>query len=154
MSNTVQGIHSAVQNQGSSISKGTESDTKDLFAKMIRNLQQGAPATGYGDENGTTLPDGSKVTIMRQTLSDGSVLITVRSGDKILSQTRTHPAQKEKNPHVLHTDTDLLGTIQHDRSICSIVQGEHGEPETMADRFNTQAAAQNVTVGSSFDGEA
>lgn len=98
MSNTVQGIHSAVQNQGSSISKGTESDTKDLFAKMIRNLQQGAPATGYGDENGTTLPDGSKVTIMRQTLSDGSVLITVRSGDKnLVADTYTSGAKRKKS---------------------------------------------------------
>lgn len=153
MSDTVQSVDSRVSLQTAvSSSKKQTTDAQDVFAKMLSNMRQGAPATGYGDEEGSTLPDGTKITVMRQTLSDGSVLITIRAGEKIVSQTRTHPAKKEENPRIMHTETDLQGAAQHDRSITTIVQGDTGNLETLTERFNDTSAT--MTVGGSFSSKA
>ena len=152
MSDTIRGVSgTSAVSAITAAAKKKDENTQDIFAKMVSNLQQGAPATGYGDENGTTMPDGTKITIMRQTMSDGSVLITVRAGEKIVSQTRTHPVQKEEKPQILKTSLDTNDPAQHDRSITSIVSDGSGVSETLAERFNNTSAS--ITVGGSFDSE-
>lgn len=39
-------------------------------------------------------------------MSDGSVMITVYQGDKIISQTKTKSASPEENPTVLSTNSE------------------------------------------------
>lgn len=79
---------------------------KPVFAKMLRQLETGGGVRedGAGDS-------GEETTTITQVMSDGSVLITVYEGDRIVSQSKTHAAHPEDNPTILSTQVDKSGKI-------------------------------------------
>ena len=82
-----------------------EAGTEDEFSALLEQMKTGAPAgTGSRDSSDT------QTRTVTEVLSDGSVLITVWEGTKIVSQTRTHAEHPQENPTVLSTRTDVSGT--------------------------------------------
>ena len=59
---------------------------------------------------------GEETTTITQVMSDGSVLITVYEGDRIVSQSKTHAAHPEDNPTILSTQVDKSGKIGTDEN--------------------------------------
>ena len=105
----IQATKSVLWNPGAA---GTEPDSKDktqgaksTFANMLRQLETGGGIrdTGEGD-------NGEEITTVTQVMSDGSVLITVYAGDRIVSQTKTHAAHPEENPTILSTQFEKSGS--------------------------------------------
>ena len=54
-------------------------------------------------------------------MSDGSVLITVYQGDKIISQTKTKSASPEENPTIMSTNVERGLPFQSDSASTNIV---------------------------------
>lgn len=84
---------------------------KPVFAKMLSQLETGGGVRedGAGDS-------GEETTTITQVMSDGSVLITVYEGDRIVSQSKTHAAHPEDNPAILSTQVDKSGKIGTDEN--------------------------------------
>ncbi len=73
---------------------------KGQFSTMLRQLETGGGITDTGENN------GEDTTTVIQVMSDGSVLITVYEGDKLVSQTKTHAAHPEETPTILSTQVE------------------------------------------------
>ena len=73
---------------------------KGQFSTMLRQLETGGGITDTGENN------GEDTTTVIQVMSDGSVLITVYEGDKLVSQTKTHSAHPEENHTILSTQVE------------------------------------------------
>lgn len=70
---------------------------KDTFAKMLRQLETGGGISDTGESN------GEDTTTVTQIMSDGSVLVTVYAGNRIVSQSKTHAANPQENPAIVST---------------------------------------------------
>ena len=75
---------------------------EDSFSALLKNMRAGKPA-GSGEEKDT------QTTTVTQVLSDGSVLVTVYEGNRIISETKTRSANPEQTPAVLSTRTETSG---------------------------------------------
>lgn len=73
---------------------------KGQFSAMLRQLETGGGITDTGEN------DGEDTTTVIQVMSDGSVMITVYAGNKIVSQTKSHAAHAEENPTILSTQVE------------------------------------------------
>ncbi|MBO6203003.1 MAG: hypothetical protein J6O13_05680 [Selenomonas sp.] len=73
---------------------------KGQFSTMLRQLETGGGITDTGESS------GEDTTTVIRVMSDGSVLITVYEGDKLISQTKTHAAHPEENPTILSTQVE------------------------------------------------
>ena len=73
---------------------------KGQFSTMLRQLETGGGITDTGESS------GEDTTTVIQVMSDGSVLITVYDGDKLVSQTKTHAAHPEEKPTILSTQVE------------------------------------------------
>ena len=73
---------------------------KGQFSTMLRQLETGGGITDTGENS------GEDTTTVIQVMSDGSVLITVYEGDKLISQTKTHAAHPDKTPTILSTQVE------------------------------------------------
>ncbi len=82
-----------------SASSTKDSDTKVSFTAILNQLKTGAGAGG-----GASGDDSEETVTITKVMSDGSVMITVYQGDKIVSQTKTKSANPEENPTVLSTN--------------------------------------------------
>lgn len=78
---------------------------EDSFSALLKNMRAGKPA-GSGEEKDT------QTTTVTQLLSDGSVLVTVYEGNRIVSETKTRSANPEQTPAVLSTRTETSGMAQ------------------------------------------
>ena len=78
---------------------------EDSFSALLKNMRAGKPA-GSGEEKDT------QTTTVTQVLSDGSVLVTVYEGNRIVSETKTCSANPEQTPAVLSTRTETSGMAQ------------------------------------------
>lgn len=78
---------------------------EDSFSALLKNMRAGKPA-GSGEEKDT------QTTTVTQVLSDGSVLVTVYEGNRIVSETKTRSANPEQTPAVLSTRTETSGMAQ------------------------------------------
>lgn len=70
---------------------------KDKFAKMLRQLETGGGITDTGESN------GEDTTTVTQVMSDGSVLVTVYAGRRVVSQSKTHAANPQAEPTIVST---------------------------------------------------
>ena len=73
---------------------------KGQFSTMLRQLETGGGITDTGESR------GEDTTTVIRVMSDGSVLITVYEGDKLVSQTKTHAAHPEENHTILSTQVE------------------------------------------------
>ena len=78
---------------------------EDSFSALLANMRAGKPA-GSGEEK------DAQTTTVTQVLSDGSVLVTVYEGNRIISETKTRSANPEQTPAVLSTRTETSGMAQ------------------------------------------
>ena len=78
---------------------------EDSFSALLKNMRAGKPA-GSGEEKDT------QTTTVTQVLSDGSVLVTVYEGNRIVSETNTRSANPEQTPAVLSPRTETRGMAQ------------------------------------------
>ncbi|NMD99869.1 hypothetical protein HF878_10460 [Selenomonas bovis] len=78
---------------------------EDSFSALLKNMRAGKPA-GSGEEKDT------QTTTVTQVLSDGSVLVTVYEGNRIVSETKSRSANPEQTPAVLSTRTETSGMAQ------------------------------------------
>ena len=79
---------------------------ENSFSAMLANMRAGKPAGG-GESS-----DDSRQTTVTQVLSDGSVLVTVYEGNRVISETKTRSADPEQAPVVLSTRTETSGAAQ------------------------------------------
>lgn len=84
-----------------SASSTKDSDTKVSFTAILNQLK-----TGAGSGGGASGDDSKETVTITKVMSDGSVMITVYQGDKIISQTKTKSASPEENPTVLSTNSE------------------------------------------------
>ena len=82
------------------VSRDKTTAAKGQFCTMLRQLETGGGITDTGESS------GEDTTTVIQVMSDGSVLITVYEGDKLVSQTKTHAAHPEENPTILSTQVE------------------------------------------------
>ena len=86
---------------------------EDSFSALLKNMRAGKPA-GSGEEKDT------QTTTVTQVLSDGSVLVTVYEGNRIVSETKTRSANPEQTPAVLSTRTETSGMAQMAQAASSL----------------------------------
>ena len=79
-----------------------DASTNDEFAAMLEKMKTGTASGGSSDSSS----DDAKTRTVTEVLSDGSVLITVWEGNKIVSQTKTHAADAQENPTVLSVQSE------------------------------------------------
>ena len=79
-----------------------DTSTDDEFAAMLEQMKTGTASGGSGGSSS----DDAKTRTVTEVLSDGSVLITVWEGNKIVSQTKTHAADAQENPTVLSVQSE------------------------------------------------
>ena len=82
------------------VSRDKTTAAKGQFSTMLRQLETGGGITDTGKSS------GEDTTTVIRVMSDGSVLITVYEGDKLVSQTKTHAAHPEENPTILSTQVE------------------------------------------------
>ena len=82
------------------VSRDKTTAAKGQFSTMLRQLETGGGITDTGESS------GEDTTTVIRVMSDGSVLITVYEGDKLISQTKTHAAHPEENPTILSTQVE------------------------------------------------
>ena len=82
-----------------------EADMEDEFSALLEQMKTGAPAGSGGRDHSDT-----QTRTVTEVLSDGSVLITVWEGNKIVSQTKTHAEEPQQHPTVLSSRTETNGT--------------------------------------------
>ena len=73
---------------------------KGQFSTMLRQLETAGGITDTGESS------GEETTTVIRVMSDGSVLITVYEGDKLISQSKTHAAHPEEMPTILSTQVE------------------------------------------------
>ena len=86
-----------------------DASTNDEFAALLEKMKTGTASGGSSDSSS----DDAKTRTVTEVLSDGSVLITVWEGNKIVSQTKTHAADAQENPTVLSVQSES-GTANKD----------------------------------------
>ena len=79
-----------------------DANTDYEFAALLEKMKTGTASSGSGDSSS----DDTKTRTVTEVLSDGSVLITVWEGNKIVSQTKTHAADAQENPTVLSVQSE------------------------------------------------
>ena len=82
------------------VSRDKTTAAKGQFSTMLRQLETGGGITDTGESS------GEDTTTVIRVMSDGSVLITVYEGDKLVSQTKTHAAHPDKIPTILSTQVE------------------------------------------------
>ena len=82
------------------VSRDKTTAAKGQFSTMLRQLETGGGITDTGKSS------GEDTTTVIRVMSDGSVLITVYEGDKLVSQTKTHAAHPEENHTILSTQVE------------------------------------------------
>ena len=87
-----------------------DTSTDDEFSKLLEKMKTGNVSGGSGDSGSS---DDTKTRTVTEVLSDGSVLVTVWEGNKIVSQTKTHAADAQENPTVLSVQSES-GTANKD----------------------------------------
>ncbi|MCR5758512.1 MAG: hypothetical protein K6F95_11485 [Selenomonas sp.] len=90
---------------------------KGQFSKMLRQLETGGGITDTGEGQGD-----EETTTVIQVMSDGSVLITVYAGDKLVSQTKTHAANAEENPTILSTQVEKSGPLKDGEAQANLLE--------------------------------
>ena len=78
---------------------------EDSFSALLANMRAGKPARSGEEKDAQT-------TTVTQVLSDGSVVITVYEGSRIVSETKSRSADPEQTPAVLSTRTETSGAAQ------------------------------------------
>ena len=90
--------------------KSQASSSADEFSSILENLKSKAQCSGgTGDSDS----DSEETVTVTQVMSDGSVLVTVYEGDKIVSQTKSKAATAEENPTVISTQVDTGSQAQN-----------------------------------------
>ncbi len=90
---------------------------KGQFSTMLRQLETGGGITDTGENS------GEDTTTVIQVMSDGSVLITVYEGDKLISQTKTHAAHSDKTPTILSTQVEKSAPDKAEEQLAADEQG-------------------------------
>lgn len=141
---------------------GSSSSAAAKFSTMLSNMQQGAPATGYGD---TDANSDDQIVTTTQVMTDGSVMVTVTDMTlgKVLSQTKSRPTHTdgEKSGFLDSKSEMQYGAVQHDRSVKSpdseAAQAEaaagsmqQGLWQSQMDRFNDTSSSMGSVTGSLF----
>lgn len=104
----IQATKAVLWNPGAAEKESSKRDktpvAKTMFSHMLRQLETGGGIrdTGEGD-------NGEETTTVTQVMSDGSVLVTIYAGDRIVSQSKTHAAHPEENPTILSTQVEKSG---------------------------------------------
>ena len=104
----IQATKAVLWNPGAAEKESSKRDktsvAKTTFSHMLRQLETGGGIrdTGEGD-------NGEETTTVTQVMSDGSVLVTIYAGDRIVSQSKTHAAHPEENPTILSTQVEKSG---------------------------------------------
>ncbi|MCR5439427.1 MAG: hypothetical protein K6F01_08370 [Selenomonas sp.] len=104
----IQATKAVLWNPGAAETESSKRDktpvAKPTFSHMLRQLETGGGIrdTGEGD-------NGEETTTVTQVMSDGSVLVTIYAGDRIVSQSKTHAAHPEENPTILSTQVEKSG---------------------------------------------
>ena len=80
-----------------------DTSTDDEFANLLEKMKTGHVSGGSG---GSDSSDDTKTRTVTEVLSDGSVLVPVWEGNKIVSQTKTHAADAQENPTVLSVQSE------------------------------------------------
>ena len=80
---------------------GSSTD-EDNFSALLKSMRTSG-AAGAGSD------DGSERTTVTRVLSDGSVVITVYEGSRIVSETKSRSASPEQTPSVLSVRTETNG---------------------------------------------
>ena len=80
-----------------------DTSTDDEFSKLLEKMKTGNVSGGSGDSG---ISDDTKTRTVTEDLSDGSVLVTVWEGNKIVSQTKTHAANAQENLTVLSVQSE------------------------------------------------
>ncbi|MDD6127203.1 MAG: hypothetical protein SPL62_07245 [Selenomonas sp.] len=80
-----------------------DTSTDDEFSKLLEKMKTGNVSGGSGDSGSS---DDTKTRTVTEVLSDGSVLVTVWEGNKIVSQTKTHAANAQENLTVLSVQSE------------------------------------------------
>ena len=92
---------------------------KGQFSTMLRQLETGGGITDTGESS------GEDTTTVIQVMSDGSVLITVYEGDKLISQTKTHAAHPEETPTILSTQVEKSVSDKAGEQLTASEQAAH-----------------------------
>ena len=92
---------------------------KGQFCTMLRQLETGGGITDTGESS------GEDTTTVIQVMSDGSVLITVYEGDKLVSQTKTHAAHPEETPTILSTQVEKSVSDKAGEQLTASEQAAH-----------------------------
>lgn len=96
-------------------------DAGDDFEKILEQMKTGKPAGG-GDKS------DAQTRTVTEVLSDGSVLITVWEGTKIVSQTKTHATEEQAAPAVLsvRSEAGAADQLAATQSSASTLSGAAG----------------------------
>ena len=100
MVDALQGLTVWTEPGRDTVSRDKTTAAKGQFSTMLRQLETGGGITDTGESS------GEDTTTVIRVMSDGSVLITVYEGDKLVSQTKTHAAHPEENPTILSTQVE------------------------------------------------
>ena len=84
-----------------------DTSTDDEFSKLLEKMKTGNVSGGSGDSGSS---DDTKTRTVTEVLSDGSVLVTVWEGNKIVSQTKTHAANARDAQAQMLAESYLGGT--------------------------------------------
>lgn len=98
--NASQGMTAWTESGKDTVSRDKTTAAKGQFSTMLRQLETGGGITDTGESS------GEETTTVIRVMSDGSVLITVYEGDKLVSQTKTHAAHPEETPTILSTQVE------------------------------------------------
>ena len=112
----IQSISGSYATRTSFASSTKYSDTKVSFSAILKQLK-----TGAGPGSGASKDSSEETVTITQVMSDGSVLITVYQGDKIISQTKTKSASPEENPTIMSTNVERGLPFQSDSASTNIV---------------------------------
>ena len=113
---SISGVSKSYATGTSSASSTKYSDTKVSFSAILKQLK-----TGAGPGSGASKDSSEETVTITQVMSDGSVLITVYQGDKIISQTKTKSASPEENPTIMSTNVERYLPFQSDSASTNIV---------------------------------
>ena len=100
MVDALQGMTAWTEPGKDTVSRDKTTAAREQFSTMLRQLEIGGGITDTGESS------GEDTTTVIQVMSDGSVLITVYEGDKLISQTKTHAAHPEETPTILSTQVE------------------------------------------------
>ena len=113
---SISGVSTSYATGTSSASSTKYSDTKVSFSAILKQLK-----TGAGPGSGASKDSSEETVTITQVMSDGSVLITVYQGDKIISHTKTKSASPEENPTIMSTNVERGLPFQSDSASTNIV---------------------------------